>query len=106
MAFVERISDLSPARWNRLEGTGNPFLRHEFLSGLEITGCTTADTGWQPHHWVETDDSGILKAALPCYLKTHSFGEYVFDWAWAEAWAHYGLDYYPKLLSAIPFTPL
>jgi hypothetical protein len=105
MAFVERISDLSPARWNRLEGTGNPFLRHEFLSGLEITGCTTADTGWQPHHWVETDDSGILKAALPCYLKTHSFGEYVFDWAWAEAWAHYGLDYYPKLLSAIPFTP-
>ena len=105
MAFVERLSDLSQHQWNRLEGTGNPFLRHEFLSGLESTGCVTADTGWQPHHWVEWDDAGTLKGALPCYLKTHSFGEYVFDWAWAEAWAQYGLDYYPKLLSAIPFTP-
>lgn len=105
MAFVERLSDLSTAQWNHLEGTGNPFLRHEFLSGLESSGCVTAGAGWQPHHWVEWDSDGILKAALPCYLKTHSFGEYVFDWAWAEAWAQYGLDYYPKLLSAVPFTP-
>ena len=105
MPFVEQLSELNPSQWNRLEGTGNPFLRHEFLSGLEATGCVTVNTGWQPHHWVEWDDNGILKAALPCYLKTHSFGEYVFDWAWAEAWAQYGLDYYPKLLSAIPFTP-
>lgn len=105
MAFVERLSELSLAEWNQLVGTGNPFLRHEFLQGLESTGCVTAETGWQPHHWVERDGRGALRAVMPCYLKTHSFGEYVFDWAWAEAWAQYGLDYYPKLLSAIPFTP-
>ena len=105
MAFVDRISTIPAREWNALEGTKTPFTRHEFLAGLERTGCTTSATGWQPHHWVEWDNEGILKAALPCYLKTHSFGEYVFDWAWAEAWAQYGLDYYPKLLSAIPFTP-
>ena len=105
MAFIERISGLDPAQWNRLEGSNNPFLRYEFLSGLETTGCVATETGWQPHHWIEQDSEGNLRAALPCYLKNHSFGEYVFDWAWAEAWAQYGLDYYPKLLSAVPFTP-
>jgi len=105
MAFIERISEIPAAQWNALTGTSNPFMRHEFLSGLEQTGCTTAGTGWQPHHWVEHDEQGGLRAALPCYLKPHSFGEYVFDWAWAEAWQHYGLDYYPKLVSAAPFTP-
>lgn len=105
MAFIDSLANLAPEQWNRLSGTDNPFLRHEFLYGLEKTGCTTADTGWQPRHWVDQDADGHLRAALPCYLKFHSFGEYVFDWAWADAWAHYGLPYYPKLLSAVPFTP-
>ncbi len=105
MAFIDSLAHLAPEQWNRLSGTTNPFLRHEFLYGLEKTGCTTAETGWQPRHWVERDEQGHLIAALPSYLKFHSFGEYVFDWAWADAWTHYGLEYYPKLLSAVPFTP-
>ena len=105
MAFIDSLAAIEPSEWNRLQGTHSPFLRHEFLYGLETTGCTTTATGWTPHHWIERDDQGQLMAALPCYRKHHSFGEYVFDWAWAEAWAHYGRDYYPKLLSAVPFTP-
>ncbi len=105
MAFIDSLATIEPAEWNALLGTHSPFLRHEFLYGLEATGCTTTETGWTPHHWIERTREGDLRAALPCYLKHHSFGEYVFDWAWAEAWAHYGRDYYPKLLSAVPFTP-
>ncbi len=105
MPFIDSLTHINARDWDRLQGTESPFLRHAFLCGLEATGCTVADTGWQPHHWVAYDDSGQLNAALPCYIKTHSFGEYVFDWAWAEAWAQHGLDYYPKLLSAVPFTP-
>lgn len=105
MPFIDSLTHIDARDWDRLQGADSPFLRHAFLCGLETTGCTVAETGWQPHHWVEYNDSGQLRAALPCYLKTHSFGEYVFDWAWADAWAQYGLDYYPKLLTAIPFTP-
>jgi len=78
-----------------------PFLSHEFLSALEETGCTTAATGWQPHHL-----GGDGRPFMPLYVKTHSYGEYVFDWAWANAYHRNGLAYYPKLVTAIPFSPI
>ena len=83
-----------------------PFLRHEFLLALEESGCATARTGWAPRHLLLEDASGALKAALPLYLKSHSRGEFVFDFSWANAYLQHGLHYYPKLLSAVPFTPV
>src|SRR6056297_1023003 len=102
--FVTSLADISPAAWNALTGVDYPFLRHEFLFGLEKTGCTTAETGWQPCHLL-LHCGEELQAVMPLYLKSHSYGEYVFDWSWADAWASRGLSYYPKLLTAIPFTP-
>ncbi len=87
----------------------NPFLTHRFLAALEDSGCTDAESGWEPKHLVihTQDDTGTqrLVAAMPLYQKAHSYGEYVFDWSWADAYHRNGLNYYPKLLSAIPFTP-
>jgi predicted N-acyltransferase len=102
--FLSSLEQISASDWNGVSGTDYPFLRHEFLLGLEQTGCTNADTGWQPCHLLLRDDAGLL-ALLPLYLKSHSYGEYVFDWSWADAWQRTGLRYYPKLVSAIPFTP-
>ena len=94
-----------PARdWNRLAGD-DPFLRHEFLHALHETGCAGADTGWAPRFLI-LRENGVLAGAMPLYLKSHSYGEYVFDWAWAEAYERHGLRYYPKLLNAVPFTPV
>jgi predicted N-acyltransferase len=102
--FLSSLGDIRREEWNRVACQDYPFLRHEFLYGLEKTECTTAETGWQPCHLLlrEGDD---LQAVMPLYLKSHSYGEYVFDWSWADAWRRSGLEYYPKLLSAIPFTP-
>lgn len=83
----------------------NPFLSFAFLDALHVSGCASAQSGWQPHYLTLWRDEQ-LEAAMPLYLKSHSYGEYVFDWAWAEAYRNHGLDYYPKLLSAIPFTPV
>jgi predicted N-acyltransferase len=102
--FLTSLQQISPAQWNGITGADYPFLRHEFLYGLETTGCTTADTGWQPCHLVLRQAQQVV-AVMPLYLKSHSYGEYVFDWSWADAWRQSGLDYYPKLVSAIPFTP-
>ena len=102
--FIHSISDVSPADWNQLWSSDYPFIRHEFLLALEKSGCTTARTGWKPSHCVARD-CGKLLGALPLYIKTHSYGEYVFDWSWANAYQQAGYDYYPKLLNAIPFTP-
>ncbi len=102
--FVDSLNQISAAKWNAIVGVDYPFLRHDFLLGLETTGCTTAETGWQPSHLLLRCD-GKLVAVMPLYLKTHSYGEYVFDWSWADAWRQSGLAYYPKLLTAIPFTP-
>ena len=102
--FLPSLADIAPAAWNAIAGEDYPFLRHEFLYGLETTGCTTAETGWQPCHLL-LKESDELIAVMPLYLKSHSYGEYVFDWSWADAWRQSGLDYYPKLLTAIPFTP-
>ncbi|TCO72621.1 GNAT family N-acetyltransferase [Chromatocurvus halotolerans] len=101
---VSTLSSIAPAQWETLRSNDYPFLRHDFLLGLESTGCTTAASGWQPHHLAVRRGSTLL-AAAPAYLKSHSYGEYVFDWAWADAWRRIGLDYYPKLVTAIPFTP-
>lgn len=98
------ISDVSREDWERLAGRANPFLRYEFFEALEQSGCTTRETGWQPCHLVFRQGSAIVGVA-PGYLKSHSMGEYVFDWAWADAYRRYGLEYYPKLLIAVPFTP-
>ena len=91
-------------QWNALAGE-QPFVRHEFLSALHDTGCASPDTGWTPY-FLALRRAGALAGAVPLYLKTHSRGEYVFDYAWADAYARHGLRYYPKLLSAVPFTPV
>jgi uncharacterized protein len=105
--FLNSIAEVRAADWNALAGTQTqPFLRHEFFLALEESGCTTARTGWTPRHAVLEDSSGRLIGALPLFRKSHSRGEFVFDFAWANAYAQYGLKYYPKLLSAVPFTPV
>lgn len=101
---LESIGDISTEDWNALSGS-NPFLRHEFLHALEDTGCAAEQSGWSAQHITLWRD-GHLVAAMPLYLKFHSYGEYVFDWAWADAYRRHGLEYYPKLLSAIPFSPV
>ena len=100
----DSIEDIGQTQWEALAGRENPFLRYEFFVALEASGCTTAATGWQPQHLIIRAGDAIVGVA-PAYLKTHSMGEYVFDFAWAEAYQRHGLPYYPKLLIAIPFTP-
>jgi predicted N-acyltransferase len=102
---IDALEQVPADAWNALAGCEQPFLRHEFLAALEITGCVGEETGWYPRHLLFYDGEEMV-AAAPMYLKTHSYGEFVFDWAWAEAYARAGLDYYPKLVSAIPFTPV
>lgn len=99
------IDKLPASDWNRLAGS-QPFLQHEFLAALEHSGSVSAETGWQPRHLTCSDESGKLVSALPLYLKSHSWGEYVFDWAWADAYERSGKHYYPKLVAAVPFTPI
>ena len=101
---VDDPTALDPVAWNRL-AQGHPFLRHEFFRALHDTGCATARTGWAPQFLVLERD-GALAGAMPMYLKSHSYGEYVFDWAWADAYQRHGFEYYPKLLAAVPFSPI
>ncbi|MBY4675305.1 GNAT family N-acetyltransferase [Marinobacterium arenosum] len=98
------LDEIDAHCWNALCGTDYPFLRHEFLQALEQSGSVCAETGWQPLH-LRLEQDGSTVAVMPLYLKSHSYGEYVFDWAWADAYQQHGLDYYPKLVTAIPFTP-
>lgn len=100
------MTEIDPRQWEALRhGDTQPFLSHAWLGLLESSGCVTEETGWRPLHLV-LERNHQLVAAVPLYLKGHSYGEYVFDWAWADAYRRHGLDYYPKLLSAIPFTPV
>lgn len=101
---VERVAELSAADWNALDHEGSPFTRHEFLTALESTGCIGENSGWRPFI-VTLHDSKGLAAAAPAWLKDESYGEFVFDFAWAQAYARHGLRYYPKLVVAAPFTP-
>jgi predicted N-acyltransferase len=98
------IGALGRGEWNALAGTHVPFLRHEFLSALETTGCIGERTGWEPRYFTLQDAQGLL-AAVPAFVKMHSYGEFVFDFAWAQAYARVGGHYYPKLTIAVPFTP-
>lgn len=98
------ILDIDAAAWNLL-AADSPFLRHEFLGALERSGCVGDDTTWEPAHLTITDEAGNLAGALPLYIKYDSRGEFVFDWSWANAYDQAGLSYYPKLVSAVPFTP-
>jgi uncharacterized protein len=98
------IAEIDPAHWNALAGQ-QPFLRHEFLWALEQSGCVSRRTGWLPQH-LALWRKGRLQGVMPLYLKLHSYGEYVFDGSWAQAYHQHGLDYYPKLVSAVPFTPV
>jgi hypothetical protein len=101
---VERIDTIDGAQWDALDHQGYPFLRHAFLSALERTRCIGEGTGWSPAVLTLQDDQG-LAGAVPAWLKTHSYGEFVFDFAWAQAYSRHGLRYYPKLVAAAPFTP-
>ncbi|HMA10914.1 MAG TPA: GNAT family N-acetyltransferase [Steroidobacteraceae bacterium] len=101
---VPRMAELPADAWNALAGD-SPFLQHAFLDALETTGCVGADIGWEPVHLALFRD-GRLDAAMPLYVKHHSWGEFVFDWAWADAYRHHGLAYYPKLVCCVPFSPV
>jgi predicted N-acyltransferase len=99
------IADIPASTWDELFCSENPFVQHAYLLALEESGCVHAKTGWQPQHMLLLDGENPV-AALPLYAKSHSYGEFVFDWGWAEAYERYGLEYYPKLVSAIPYTPV
>ncbi len=103
---LHALRDLAADDWDALLPEPQPFLRHAFLSALEDSGCIGGRTGWQAAHQVLLDDQKRPLAALPAYVKSHSYGEYVFDHGWADACRRAGIAYYPKLLGAIPFSPV
>lgn len=109
--LIEVHSDpghIDAAQWDELlfaQARSSPFMQHAYLNLLHTSGCATAATGWQPQ-FITVSLGGQLEAACPAYLKNHSYGEYVFDWAWAQAYHRHGLRYYPKLVVAVPFTPV
>ena len=106
LEIVDRLCDITSEKWNALlPADAGPFLRYEFLSGLEETGCVGANTGWQVAHLLLKDGDQLI-GAMPLYLKQHSYGEFVFDWSWAQAYEQQGMKYFPKALCAIPFTPV
>jgi len=100
------IGEIAPEAWDSCAGEVNPTVSHVFLNALEESGSTTARTGWAPQHLTFAGKGGHLVGAVPLYLKSHSYGEYVFDWGWADAYERSGGRYYPKLLCAVPFTPV
>lgn len=101
---VTRIAELPADAWNALAGD-SPFVQHAFLHALEATGCVGADIGWEPVH-LALFRGDRLEAAMPLYVKHHSWGEFVFDWAWADAYRRHGLAYYPKLVCCAPYSPV
>lgn len=107
---VPAIAEVAAADWDACAqphaSGSNPFVSHAFLLAAEASRSATRETGWQPQHIVAQDGEGRIVGVVPLYLKGHSYGEYVFDWAWADAWERAGGRYYPKLLAAVPFTPV
>lgn len=100
---IENLAEIPAAQWDAL-AENNPFLKHTYLNALQLTGCATAQTGWQTQ-FITIWDNDQLIGGMPMYFKTHSYGEFVFDWAWADAYQRHGLRYYPKLVCSVPFTP-
>lgn len=108
LQIADSLRSLDPTTWNALlarQSHPTPFMRHEYLAALEASGSATARTGWVPR-FMTLWEGGSLVAACPLYLKNHSYGEYVFDWAWANAYEQHGAPYYPKAVIAVPFTPV
>jgi predicted N-acyltransferase len=107
---VISIHDIGATLWQDMAGTEHPFTRFEFLAALEDSGATTAESGWSPLHLVieQSQDAEHFEpvGVMPLYVKSHSYGEYVFDWSWADAYHRHGLDYYPKLQTSIPYSPV
>ena len=103
---IPSVSEVTSQAWDECAGKSHPFTRHAFLSALEDSGSATAETGWQPQHLIIESLSGDIIGATPLYLKNHSYGEYVFDWGWADAFERAGGNYYPKLQCSVPFTPV
>lgn len=103
---LSQVADLTAADWDHCAGDDNPFVAHAFLDALEQSRCVSPRTGWQPTHLVAENSDGTVIGLLPLYIKGHSQGEYIFDHGWAEAYARAGGQYYPKLLSAVPFSPV
>lgn len=106
--FLDSINDIQAAEWDQVVNSDYPFLRHDFLAAMENSDSACTKSGWQPQHLViydQSDSQSSAIAVMPLYLKSHSYGEYIFDWGWASAYQRHGMEYYPKLLSAIPFTP-
>ena len=103
--FLPSLADVPPPAWDALHDGRNPFVAHAFLQGLEAHGCLREDWGWSPHHATLWDEERLV-AAVPGYLKDNSHGEFVFDHAWAHAYAQHGLDYYPKWLGGVPYSPV
>ncbi len=104
VSFIHSVHQVDPTLWDGLWNSDYPFTRHAFFAALEDSASIGFDTGWLPHHALIKQD-GKLIGIMPLFMKEHSFGEYVFDWAWADAYAQHQLNYYPKLVNAIPFTP-
>jgi len=102
----ESIDRIPAADWNRCAGTANPLQSHGFLKALEDSHSASAEQGWMPRHITLENQSGVIHGVMPLYVKSHSYGEYVFDHSWANAWERAGGQYYPKAQSAIPFTPV
>ncbi len=105
LRVVESLGEIAGADWNRLVPDANPFVSHTYLAALESSGAVGEEAGWLPMHLVD-EEEGRLRAALPLYLKDNSWGEFVFDFAWAEAYRRAGRVYYPKMVAAVPFTPV
>jgi predicted N-acyltransferase len=103
VVFTDTIASVDAKHWNHLAGDSTPFIEHDFLLALEQHDCLT-DWGWIPQHCLLYDNDNLI-GACPAYIKNNSYGEFVFDWAWADAYKRNGLDYYPKLVTSIPFTP-
>jgi uncharacterized protein len=100
------IAEIPAVAWDACAGDGNPSVSHAFLNALEESGSTTSRTGWMPQHLSIAGPDGAIAGVVPLYAKTHSYGEYIFDYGWADAYERAGGRYYPKLLSAAPFTPI
>ncbi len=105
ITFIDTLDKINGGNWPKHVEAKNPFEQYAFLTALEKSQSVSSKQGWTPHHLISTDACDI-KAIMPMYLKSHPWGEYVFDWDWAEVFRQHGVEYYPKLVATTPFTPV
>jgi predicted N-acyltransferase len=106
LCFHSSLAEIPASEWNSLAGVSHPFTRHEFLSALEKNNCLGQQFGWHPYHLSVRDANQQLVGVCPLYIKTNSYGEFVFDWSWASAYEQVGLEYYPKMVCCVPYNPV